>query len=129
MHPHNDDEEKIFKATSDFQNAWNTGDEKNLASYFAVNCLRVGAFGEIQNGRSEVEKAYAQLLKKELPGSKINNERGTIRFLSPELATWQGPFEIFSSGAKSIKGYTLLILKKQDNNWLIEEMHPKIYPA
>jgi uncharacterized protein (TIGR02246 family) len=127
MHPHTD-EEKIFQITTDFQAAWNKADEKAMVGYFVDDCLRVGAFGEVQKGKVEIAAAYIQLLKKELPGSKVLHEKGMIRFITPDVATWQAPSEIFSSGARSLKGYTNAIFKKQNDEWLISEIHARIYP-
>jgi len=48
------DEETILNETASFAKAWSQGDAKAAASYFAVDGTRVGAFGDIQHGRTEI---------------------------------------------------------------------------
>src|SRR3990172_9962399 len=89
-----DDEQAIMKETASFAEAWSKGDAKAAASYYTEDGRRVGAFGDVQNGRSEIEAAYDKLLHQTMPGATVEQERGTVRLLSPELALWQGRIDI-----------------------------------
>ena len=91
--------------------------------------MRVGAFGDIQIGRSEIESAYDRLLHQRMPGAVVKMERGSVRMLTPELAIWRGGMEIIpAGGAAALKGYVVQLMKKEAGRWLIIEGHPKLFP-
>jgi uncharacterized protein (TIGR02246 family) len=119
----------IIAETRAFADSWNRGDAKTAASFFTEDGLRVGAFGDIQNGRVEIEAAYDRLMHQTMPGARVEQEKGTVRMLTPDLALWQAKIEIIPPGDdKPIKGYVVQIMKKVDNRWLILEAHPKLFP-
>src|SRR5690349_14683930 len=123
------DEESIYKENDMFMEAWNCGDAKTAASFFAEDGVRVGAMGDVEHGREEIEAAYENLMHKTMPGAKGKAEKGTIRMLTPELAVWQGGLEIEKpDGSPPIKGYVVQVMKKVNNRWMILEAHPKLFP-
>ena len=123
------DEDLIIQATQDFLVAWNKGDAKTASEFFTEDGIRVGAFGDIQHGRREIEVAYDKLLHQKMPGATVKQERGSIRMLTPDLALWQGGIEIIPAGAPtSLKGYVIQVMKKVNNKWMILEAHPKLFP-
>jgi len=124
-----DDEQAIMDETAAFADAWSKGDAKAAASYYTKDGRRVGAFGDIQNGRSEIEAAYDRLLHETMPGAFVKQERGSVRMLTPELAVWQGGIEIIPAGGGSaLKGYVVQVMKKVEGRWLVLEAHPKLFP-
>jgi uncharacterized protein (TIGR02246 family) len=124
-----DDEQAIMSETASFAEAWSKGDAKAAASYYTKDGTRVGAFGDIQNGRSEIEAAYDRLLHQTMPGAVVKQERGSVRMLTPELAIWQGGIEIIPAGGGSaLKGYVVQVMKKVEGRWLVLEGHPKLFP-
>lgn len=123
------EETLLTQQTLNFQKAWSSGDARQISRFFTEDCRRVGSFGEVQNGRAEVETAYKMLLERALPGSKLLKQGEVIRFLTPEIAIWQESFQILSPNSpEEIKGYVVMIMKKEEGVWMILEMHPKIYP-
>ncbi len=124
-----DDEQAITNETASFAEAWSRGDAHAAASYYTEDGARVGAFGDIQKGRSAIEAAYDRLLHQTMPGAFVKQERGSVRLLTPELAIWQGAIEIIPAGGGSaLKGYVAQVMKKVEGRWLILEAHPKLYP-
>ena len=124
------DEEAIFRETEAFAEAWNSGDPKAAASFFAEDGVRMGAFGDRQVGRFEIEAAYDKLLRQTMPGATVSQERGSIRMLSPGLALWQAGIEIVPPGAGTpLKGHVVQVMKRAEDRWLILEGHPKIFPS
>jgi len=124
-----EDEQAIMNETASFAEAWSRGDAKAAASYYAEDGTRVGAFGDIQNGRSEIEAAYDRLLHQTMPGATVKQERGSVRMLTPELAIWQGGIEIIPAGGGSaLKGHVVEVMKKVEGRWLVLEAHPKLFP-
>jgi uncharacterized protein (TIGR02246 family) len=123
------DEQAIYKETELFMEAWNQGDAKAAASFYTEDGVRVGAMGDIEHGREEIEKAYDILMRKAMPGAKAKQDKGTIRMLTPELAIWQGGLEIQKSdGSPPMIGYVVQVMKKVNGKWMILEAHPKLYP-
>jgi uncharacterized protein (TIGR02246 family) len=108
-----EDEQAIMNETASFAEAWSKGDAKAAASYYTADGTRVGAFGDIQNGRSEIETAYDRLLHQTMPGAVVKQERGSVRMLTSELAIWQGGIEIIPAGSgAALKGYVVQVMKK-----------------
>jgi uncharacterized protein (TIGR02246 family) len=119
----------IFNETEAFAEAWNKGDAKAAASFYADDGVRVGAFGDVQHGRVEIEAAYDRLLHQTMPGATVKQERGSVRMLSPDLAIWQGGLEIAPPGGTPLKGHVVQVMKMVGERWLILEAHPKIFPT
>jgi len=124
------DEQAIFDETEAFAKAWNQADAKAAAAFYTEDGARVGAFGDAQLGRAEIEAAYDRLLHQTMPGAVVKQERGEVRMLSPELAVWQAGIQIVPpGGGLTLKGYVVQVMKKMESRWLILEAHPKIFPA
>ncbi len=122
------DEQAIFDEVAAFALAWNRGDARAAASFFSEDAVRVGAFGDVQRGRDEIEAAYHRLLHQTMPGAVAEIERGTIRTLSPNLAVWQGGLEITVPGGPALRGHVVQVMEKVGGRWLIVESHPKLFP-
>jgi uncharacterized protein (TIGR02246 family)/steroid delta-isomerase-like uncharacterized protein len=123
------DEQAIVREVQAFSEAWSRGDAKAAASFYTEEGVRVGASGDAQKGRVEIQAAYDKLLHGPFAGAKITQERGTVRLLAPDLAVWQGGMEILPRGGNStIKGYVVQVMKKVDGRWLVLEAHPKLFP-
>lgn len=123
------EEQAIISEIEAFAEAWSKGDAKAAAAFFTDDAVRVGAFGDVQRGRAEIEAAYDKLLHQTMPGARVKQERGSVRMLSPELAVWQGGIEIIPpGGGSSLKGHAVQVMKKVEDRWLVLEGHPKIFP-
>lgn len=128
--PTETDQDSIFRELDAFSQVWSHGDAAGAASFFTTDGVRVGAAGDIQRGRAELENAYKELLHGRFAGATITQERGTLRMLTPELALWQGGMTITPpGGASPIKGYVVQLMQMVGDRWLVLESHPKIFPA
>jgi uncharacterized protein (TIGR02246 family) len=124
------DEESILREIDAFAAAWSRGDASETASFFTPDGVRVGAAGDVQRGRAELESAFEQLLHGRFAGATVTLERGAVRMLTPELALWRGEMTITPGGAAPpIKGHVVQLMKRVDGRWLVLESHPKLYPA
>jgi uncharacterized protein (TIGR02246 family) len=122
------DAEAIYHEIQAFSDVWSKGDAKGAASFYTEDGVRVGAAGDVQHGRTELEAAYDQLLHGRFAGATVSQERGTIRVLTSDLALWQGGMQITPPGAPPIKGYVVQLMKKVNGRWLVLEAHPKLFP-
>ncbi len=122
--------DEIFELNDAFGEAWNRGDARALAGYHAEDGVRVGALGDVQRGRAEIEAAYGKLFTGSLAGATVKVDKGTVRMLGRALALWQGGMEIIpANGSRTpIRGYVIDVLERRKGRWLILESHPKFYP-
>ena len=70
------EQEAIIREVQAFSEAWSHGDAKAAASFYTDDGIRVGAAGDMQQGRSELEAAYNQLFHGPFEGAKVVQERG-----------------------------------------------------
>jgi uncharacterized protein (TIGR02246 family) len=123
------DVEAIYREIDAFASAWSKGDAKAAAAFFTEDGVRVGAAGDVERGRVEVEAAYDRLLHGPFSGATVTQERGTVRILTADLALWQGAMQITPpNGRPPIKGFVVQLMKKVDDRWLVLEAHPKLFP-
>lgn len=124
------EEQAIIAENQAFQEVWNSGDAKGSASFYTEDATRVDAFGNVQHGRADIEKAYDMMLHQTMPGAKVELERGSIRMLTPEFAVWHGRIEIIlAKGVTPLKGHVVQVMNKVNRRWLILEAHLKIFPS
>ena len=123
------DEDAIFSEVTAFTAAWNSGDAKAAASFFTEDGVRVGAMGDRQAGRAELEAAYDRLFHGPFAGGEVRQERGAVRMLSPDLAVWQGGIEIRPQSGPPLKGHVVQVMKRVGTRWLVVEGHPKFFPT
>lgn len=125
-----DAEEAIIREVRAFSEAWSRGDAKAAAAFYTEDGARVGAGGDRQRGRAELEAAYDKLLHGPFAGARITQERGAVRMLADDLAVWQGGITIVPpGGGRPVEGYVVQVMKKVGDRWLVLEAHPKLYPA
>ncbi|HEV8244195.1 MAG TPA: SgcJ/EcaC family oxidoreductase [Polyangiaceae bacterium] len=119
----------IEKTAQEYAAAWSSGDAKAAAAFFTTDAVRVDAVGGVQHGRGEIQAALDQLVHRTLSVPKIALSHGTVRVLTPELAVWRGDMGIVTAdGAPALKGYVVLLMRRDEGRWLVLEAHPKLYP-
>jgi uncharacterized protein (TIGR02246 family) len=124
-----DDDAAIRAELEAFEEAWNRGDAAAAASFFAEDGVRVGAFGDMQHGRPELEAAYDALLHGTMAGATVRQGAPSIRMLAPDLAVVQSTMEIApGDDAAPMNGYVVQVMKEVDGRWLVLESHPKLFP-
>lgn len=126
-----DDPAAIEKLHAEFGAAWSRGDSHAAAAFYAEDGIRVGARGDIEHGRAEIEAAYGRLFHGPFEGARVSMGSGsaaTIRMLGPGYALWQSPFEITPAQGPPIRGYSVDVMVKTKGRWWILESHPKLFP-
>jgi uncharacterized protein (TIGR02246 family) len=124
----NPDEQALIDATIAFGLVWNQGDAAAAAEFFAEDGTRVGAFGDVQHGRAEIQAAYERLMHQSMAGAALQQERGQVRWLTPDLAVWQAGLELTPASGPRLKGHVVQVMQKIGGRWLILEAHPKFFP-
>jgi len=125
-----DESARILAETRAFAEAMSAGDAAEAAAFCTELGVRVGVFGDTQHGRAEIEAAYERLLHDTMAGARFNQEPGTVRMLTPDLAVWRGGIEIALPGAAApIRGHAVQMMQRVGERWLILEGHPRIFPT
>ena len=136
------DRAAIEKLHQDFGAAWSRGDAHGATSVYAEDGVRVGARGDIQHGRAEIEQAYVALFHGPfegasvgmgaaagpVPGAGAGLSAATIRLLGANYAVWQAPFTIVPANGPAVNGYAIDIMEKRNGRWWVLESHPKLFP-
>lgn len=122
------DEEAIIGETAAFSEAWNRADAKAAAAFYTEDGVRMGAYGDIQTGRLEIERAFDRLFHQFMQGASVSQERGTVRLLSADLAIWQAGIVIVPPGRPPINGAVIQVMKKVEGRWLVLESDAKFFP-
>lgn len=81
-----DDERAIVELHDVFAAAWSKGDTTSAAATYAEDGVRVGAFGDIQQGRAAIKAAYDKLLGGPFKGARVSLGAQSVRVLSSEHA-------------------------------------------
>jgi uncharacterized protein (TIGR02246 family) len=124
-----DDESAIIESHEEFAAAWSRGDVDAVMALFAEGAVRVGVAGDAQEGRGEIRSAMERVLTSVFRGATLEIERGTVRFLGPDVAIWRGNILIRPAGAPApLRGHSVDVMKRVGDRWLILETHPKVFP-
>jgi uncharacterized protein (TIGR02246 family) len=123
------DVQAILERNCAFEIAWNEGDAEAAAGFFVEDGVRVGAMGDVQHGRAEIEEAYRRLLSGPFSGASVTQATGEVRLLADDLAVWHAEMEIQPpDGSSAMRGHVVQVMKKIDGRWMILEAHPKLFP-
>ncbi|HTM58525.1 MAG TPA: SgcJ/EcaC family oxidoreductase [Candidatus Udaeobacter sp.] len=123
------DADRIRQLEKDFMSRWTAGDAAGCASLFADDGVRVGARGDVQHGRAEIEQAYTRLFGGVFKGASVTGGPAVVRPLGESYALCEAPFTITTAAGSPLQGFSIEVLRKVRGRWWILESHPKLYPA
>jgi uncharacterized protein (TIGR02246 family) len=117
------DAEAIEMLAAKYEEGWKNGDAQATASIYAADADIIDFMGRSFKGREEIEKSIAEVFTM-FEGSQIELERTSIRFLRPDLAVWDGIWEITGlpeaeGDAPPTKGLSTVVAVKQEGQWLL----------
>ena len=111
-----------------FLTHWSAGDAVGCAGAYVEDGVRVGARGDIEHGRAEIERAYEKLFAGPFQGARVTGGPPTVRALGNDYALCQAPFTIAPAQGAPIEGYSLDVMQKLHGRWWVLESHPKLFP-
>jgi uncharacterized protein (TIGR02246 family) len=112
-------EEKALRDLwNQFENAFNDGDARTVASLFSTDADRVTGTGEWVRGRADIRKQYEAMLAKRKadPTSQPLNAALSIRFLRSDVAILDGRWEGVRSGER-VRGHFTLVATREKGRW------------
>ena len=119
----------IEQAQRDFKAHWTAGDAAACAAAYTEDGVRVGSRGDVQRGRSEIQRAYARLFAGPFQGATITNGPPSLRPLGRDYALCEAPFTITTARGTVLEGFSLDVMEKLRGRWWMLESHPKLYPS
>ncbi|AGA25684.1 YybH family protein [Singulisphaera acidiphila] len=103
-------------------NAYNKADVKGLAASFTEDAVLINQDGGEVRGRDAIGQHYAAAFGTG-PTCKISGEVEAIRFLTPDVASVVGPFQLEDEeGAALSSGRYSLIAVRKGDRWLLAEL-------
>ena len=119
---------QIEQLQKEFMTHWSAGDAAGCASVFVEDGKRVGARGDVQHGRAEIEQAYAKLFSGPFQGAKVTGGPATVRPLGHDYALCEAAFTIIPAQGEPLEGYSVDVMQKSRGRWWVLESHPKLFP-
>jgi uncharacterized protein (TIGR02246 family) len=124
-----EDEKALQTIRAAYTKAFNSGDAKALATFWAQDGEFVDAEGKSYRGRSAIEKEFKDFFAKE-KGLALEINTDTLRFVSPDVALESGSARVtrLADGAASSAAYTI-VHTKRDGKWLMASVREAPYAA
>ena len=110
------DEAAVRDVVKRYVDAREAKDAKAIESLFTADADQLVSSGVWRKGREEVVKGT--LASSEAAGGKRTITVQTVRFLSPDIALADGPYEI-AGAAESRKMWTSLVIVRKPEGWRI----------
>jgi uncharacterized protein (TIGR02246 family) len=112
-----EDEKAIQKNQAEYVKAFDAGDAKATAAFWAVDGEFVDADGKSFKGRSAIAKEFASFFA-ESKGLKLEVSTDSVRFVSPGVALESGTSRVtrVSDGAWNVASYQI-VYTKRDGRW------------
>jgi len=103
-------------------NAYNQADSKGLAARFTDDAALIDQDGKEVQGRDAIGRHYAEAFGKG-PTCKISGEVEAVHFLSPDVASVVGRFQLQDEGGTALSSgrYGLIAVRKGDQ-WRLAEL-------
>ena len=121
--PQYQNEVEIRQRVQEYENAYNRGDAKALASIYAIDASHTYAIGVTHRGRLEIEKGLEEFFAGMMKGTQTKLTPEVIRFPKDDIAIENASF--IMTGLKMpdgtemppIKGLCLAMYQKIENEW------------
>lgn len=121
------DEQALHKIQSAYVKAFNAGDAKALAAFWASDGEFVDAEGKSFRGRSAIEKEFAAFFA-EVKGLTLEISTDSLRFVSPGVALESGSSRLrrAADGATTSAAYSI-VHSKRDGQWQLASVREAPY--
>ena len=113
-----DDEAAIRKTGESFSKAYGDGDAKAVANHYTDDAEYIDENGNVFHGRQAIEELLTAFFA-DNPGSQLEVNIDTIRFISPEVAVEEGSTMVVGQGGvTSDRSRYTAVHVKSDGKWL-----------
>jgi uncharacterized protein (TIGR02246 family) len=126
---HSPDEGAVRTVVRQYVNARELRDRSSIEAIFTADADQHTTAGEWRRGRAEVSRGALESSKRNPGDRSITVE--TVRFITPDVAIADGPYEISADGNVR-RMWTTIILEREGGAWrisAIRNMVPTASPA
>jgi uncharacterized protein (TIGR02246 family) len=116
------------EVVTQYVEAYNKGDARELGTLFTANALRMGSDGRVFAGRAEIEQDAAAALTGPRKGSKAAIRVGRTELLTPDVAVIEGAFEVTGLSSPVTGRYVMTTLR-ENGRWRIASLATAAPPA
>jgi uncharacterized protein (TIGR02246 family) len=119
---HKEDKDAIAKSGEDFVAAFDKGDARALAAFWAPDGDHTDQSGHTVKGREAIERGFEQLFA-ENKGLRLHIDSESLKFITPDVAVEDGVSEVIPADGQppSRTRYTIVHVKK-DGKWLVSSV-------
>ncbi len=121
-----DDEKALRQFQAAYVKAFNAGDARALAAFWAPDGEFVDAEGKSFRGRKIIEKEFATFFTQE-KGVKLEVNTDTLRFISPAVALEAGSTRLTRADGSSNSAAYNIVHTKRDGKWLMASVREAPY--
>lgn len=123
----NPEEEALRKNAMAFAEAFDKGDARALAAFWALDGDYTDQTGHRLKGREAIEKAFEKLFA-ENSGLKLRIHPGSLRFLTPDVAMEDGVSEVLApDGTPPSRARYAIVHVKKDGQWSLASVRDTPY--
>ena len=119
------EEAALMKRAEAFAAAFDKGDAKGMAGFFAKDGDVVNTEGEHLKGRKAIEEAYEKLFS-EVKGAKLLIRIASLRVVSPTLAVEDGTTEVVIPDSPPSAARYTVVWVKNDGEWYLESVREAV---
>ena len=121
------DKRDIQKLATAYMAAFNKGDSKALAAFWAPDADYIGPKGKLIKGRENIEKRYATFFAAN-PNVQLETSITAMKFVANNVAVLDTAPEITPplEGAP-VEAHATLVIVKQDGKWLVESARDRLH--
>ncbi len=111
-----EDEAAVRKSAAEFAEAFNKGDAKAVAAFWAKEGEFIGADDKPVKGRKAIEKSYEEFLAKN-PKAKLEVQIESVRVIGRHTALEEGSLRLRSPGKEPTESRYSVLHIREDDQW------------
>ena len=105
----------------DYESAYNRGDAKAVAAFYANDAEYVDEGGNVVSGHDDIEKLLAEEFT-DNPGAKLKINVEHVRSLSPDVLVEKGIATITARDRRQGTSRYIAVYTKRAGNWKISQL-------
>jgi uncharacterized protein (TIGR02246 family) len=122
------DEAAIAAVEAAYDQAWNRGDAKALASLMADDAIVVNPRGQVANGKAEFERVISTLLAGEFKGSEHESTITLVHFPARDVAVVDGEASVVPPppAQRTTVKFTDVMIRR-DGRWMLTDVRAYVF--
>lgn len=114
--------DSIKAVTEGIDSAWNKGDAKAFASYWAEEGTIINPFGDLTESRKKIEEEMAIQFAGDAKGTTHRLNIDKIYTINDSVVMIDGISEVITENGTFPGPYTAVLTLQENGNWVMEHM-------